>query len=155
RLLPVATIIRPPLLPLLLALLLQEAEPVPPVLVGDAQIAYPDGASGDARVELELDVSDRGEVTSVKVTRSGGAAFDEAALAKAKRFRFLPGTYEGKAVPFKIAYAHTFRAPPRVPQAPPTAKPPPRGTLAGRVLERGTRNPLAFAHVAAGALRAE
>ncbi|HJZ85457.1 MAG TPA: TonB-dependent receptor [Polyangia bacterium] len=129
-------------------------QPVPPVLEGQPAISYPPGASGDATVVLELEVDERGRVTSARVLASGGAAFDQAALAAAREFRFQPGRYQGQPVPFRVTYTHHFRAPVAPAPVPPgaSAQQPPGGATAllrGRLLERGTRAPIPFALVRA------
>ena len=130
--------------------LLQQA--TPPALIGKPEIPYPAGASGDASVTLELDVDKQGHVTGVRVLRSGGAPFDDAAMQAAREFRFEPGRYQGEPVPFQVTYTHHFRAAKPVVEAP---RPPPRGKLRGRILERGTRAPIAFAQMSCGTGRAE
>src|SRR5262249_38668277 len=108
---------------------------------------------GDADVALSLDVDATGRVTAVAVLRSGGEAFDEAAVRAAREFHFEPGRYQGEAVPFKVTYTHHFRAAHPAEQPRPPA--PWRATVRGRILERGTRAPLVFAQMSCGSVRTE
>src|SRR5262245_23385914 len=63
--------------------------------VADPGVAYPRAALGDGHrdrveVELVLTIDSGGAVTDATVARSAGEAFDEAALAAARRLRFEP-----------------------------------------------------------------
>ena len=105
--------------------------------------------SPEVAVVLAIDVSATGTVEDVRVEQGAGEPFDSAALAAARRFEFTPGRLaSGEAVPVTI----TFRLRITAPAAPPpeAAPPPPRPVrISGRLLERGTRKPLANAAVAA------
>ena len=90
----------------------------------------------EVTVVLSLDVAADGRVEKASVESGSGEPFDSAALAAARGFSFEPGRLAtGEAVPVTV----TFRM--RI-QAPPPAAPQPF-RLAGRLLERGTREPLA------------
>lgn len=67
------------------------------------------------QVGLSLSVDVHGRVSKVAVTRSGGAAFDEAATLAAARFVFRPALRRGTPVRARLAYTMTFK---------PSARPP-------------------------------
>ena len=108
---------------------------------------YPEEARASAlegRVLLEVDISATGEVLRAAVTGPAGHGFDEAALEAVRQFRFTPAELDGKAAAVRISYAYDFVLAPvakQVAQEGPV-------NLAGTVLERGTRRPLAGAEVA-------
>ncbi len=90
-----------------------EAAPalVPPTLVESVEPAYPESkrASGEAAsviLSLELDVE--GHVTKASVLESGGAEFDESALAAAKGLVFSPATKDKVPVASRIAFRFDF-----------------------------------------------
>jgi TonB family protein len=110
-----------------------------PVPVTRVEAAYPADARAAGRsgtVALELAVDATGRVTDVKVTRSAGFGFDEAAVAAARQLTFRPATHEGQPVAATVAFEQRFTFEPRVtaetraappataPTAPPTAAPP-------------------------------
>ena len=74
--------------------------------------------------------------------------FDDAVLAAAQAFRFEPARYGGNPVPVEITFTHTFLPPPPPPPPPPTDTRP-RADLgaARRLVELGTRAPVAGATV--------
>ena len=127
-----------------------QAEPIlatPPVLEQivpaelPADTTYP---SPLVEVLLSIDVGADGAVEAVRVVNGPGAPFDGAAEAAARRFHFAPGRLTtGEAVPVTVDFAYRITAPP--PPAPPRPAP---VRLVGRLLERGTRKPLADAPVA-------
>ncbi|HVP67050.1 MAG TPA: TonB-dependent receptor [Anaeromyxobacteraceae bacterium] len=93
-------------------------------------------------VVLSLDVGADGRVEKASVESGAGEPFDSAALAAARRFEFEPGRLStGEAVPVAITFRMRIQAPP-----PPAPKP---FELDGRLLERGTREPLAGVEVLA------
>lgn len=97
-------------------------------------------ARGTVDVILTIDLDDTGKVQKVTVARSGGDAFDAAALAAAQQFIFSPGEAGGQKVPVRITYDYRFVAPPPPPPPPTTSVTVP---LEGRVLRAGDRQPLA------------
>ncbi len=134
------------------------AEPVlatPPVLRELIPADLPPGTAFPApsvEVLLGIDVDAAGAVEAVRVEQGAGEPFDGAALAAARRFRFEPGRLTtGEPVPVTITFKLTISAPP--PPAPAEAPPPPPAPVrfAGRLVERGTRRPLAGVAVAARA----
>lgn len=103
---------------------------------------------GEAAVTLSIDVDETGKVSNVEVAKSGGEAFDAAALAAARQFVFEPGEAGGQPVPVRITYLYKFvLKPPPPPPAPPAetaaakaAGPTvPTVPLGGRVLRKGDR----------------
>lgn len=49
-------------------------------------------------IELSVIISQRGEAQDIRVVKSLGKAFDEAAIAALRKTRFNPGTYKGQVV---------------------------------------------------------
>jgi TonB family protein len=83
----------------------------PPRLIAFVEAPYPEAERPDAKpvtVVLELSIDAAGTVQSVKVSASGGAAFDAAAAAAARQFRFEPAEVDGKASPIRILYKYEF-----------------------------------------------
>ena len=73
-------------------------------------VDYPDAGQGDATVELELTLDDRGTVTAVKVV-SGAEPFASTARAAARTWRFSPAKKDGQAVSAIIPFQVRFKAP--------------------------------------------
>ncbi len=105
-----------------------------------------EGLSGE--VGLEFDVDEDGRVANVVVKTSAGHGFDEAATAAAKQFIFEPGTHEGAPVSVHISYSYRFTLK-EVPKPVVDRKVVQVGRLEGFTLLRGTREPIAGAHVIA------
>jgi TonB family protein len=122
-----------------------------PAVVAPAEPEYPAEARAQGlagAVTLELELSEQGEVTEALVTVPAGHGFDEAALAAARRLRFSPAEIDGRPAAVRIEYRFTFT--PGEPPAPAeAAREPAPANLRGRVLEMGTRLPLAAALVEA------
>lgn len=122
--------------------------PVTPDYPPDARAQ---GATG--QVTLEIEISDKGEVTDAVVTTPAGHGFDEAALAAARKLRFSPAEIDGKPAAVRIEYRFDFTLTPAEPApssasaATPAERP---ANLRGRVLEMGTRQPVVAALVQAG-----
>ncbi|MEL6178921.1 MAG: TonB family protein [Myxococcota bacterium] len=123
----------------------------PPKLQGEAAATYPERAleaRPEAVVVLEIDIDAQGHVEAVSVVESAtgeadGLGFEEAALEAARGWRFEPATADGEPVAVRITYTLRF-VPPSMEepsQEPPTVTEAPI-RLEGRVLERGTRDPL-------------
>jgi len=98
--------------------------------------------SPEVTVVLSLDIGANGKVEKAAVESGAGEPFDAAALAAARRFEFEPGRLStGEAVPVTVTFRMRIQAP-----APPAPAP---VMLIGRLLERGTRVPLADVPVVA------
>ena len=85
--------------------LVESVLPVAPPLAPDQKV----------EVVLALDVDEAGRVGRVAVEQSGGAPFDEAATAAARRFIFRPARTAGQPVPTQVLYRSHFVGPPRSP----------------------------------------
>ena len=122
----------------------------PPALLRLVPADVPPGTpfpAPEVTVVLSLDVSTTGRVEEVRIEEGAGSPFDEAAVAAARQFEFEPGRLAtGEAVPVTVTFRLRMAAPP--PPAPPAPAP---VRLEGRLLERGTRRPLAAVPVAARA----
>jgi TonB family protein len=118
-----------------------------PRLVRSAPPELPAGTvfpAPEVTVVLAIDVSATGAVEAVRLEEGVGEPFDSAAIAAAGRYAFEPARLTtGEAVPVTVHFRLRIEAP-----RPPVAAPPPV-RLAGRLLERGTRRPLAGVEVAA------
>jgi TonB family protein len=126
---------------------------VPPKLLALVPADVPPGTvfpAPEVPVVLSIDVSATGAVEAVRVDQGAGEPFDSAAVAAAQRFEFEPARLStGEAVPVTIAFRLTITAPPPAPPPPPPAAAAAPVVLSGRLLERGTRRPLANVPVAA------
>jgi TonB family protein len=91
--------------------LAQPADISPPAPLGDTSVAYPKGASGDARVIVELVVDAEGNVKSVRVIE-GEQPFAVAAARAARAWRFSPATSAGVAREARIRFEVLFSEPP-------------------------------------------
>jgi len=117
--------------------------PFPP----EAQAA---GASGS--VTLSIVIGEDGSVTAIRVLDPGPhPAFAPAAEAAVRQFRFRPAEIDGKPAPVEIEYRYEFVLKREAP-TPPAEAP---ILLSGRVIERGTRTPVAGAAVEADGVSAE
>lgn len=96
------------------------AEPVIEALLDGGQRQYIQRVSAEypgiylktghqGRVLLEVIVGRDGSVEESRVLRSDGNLFSESALAALKKFRYKPGTYQGKPVKFKIVEPFIFK----------------------------------------------
>ena len=89
----------------------------PPKLIRFVEADYPETEGEEQQevdVELEIIVGKGGLVTEVSVARSGGKAFDEAALAAARQFIFEPARKDWEPIAARIRYRYIFelKAPP-------------------------------------------
>lgn len=117
---------------------------VMPELTDFVEAAYPDtlhrrGIEGT--VLMTLLVSDSGTVDSVAVDRGLHPALDSAAVAAARQFVFTPAIAGGEAVPVLIQYEYRFslrEVASRIDEY---------VNFSGRLIESGTRKPLADAMV--------
>src|SRR3954463_13683723 len=119
----------------------------PPRLIAEVPPVYPAGASGTARVVLQVDVDEQGLPGNLAVVGAPQPGFDEAALAAAAQLRFEPARRGERPVAVRIQYAFNF-----VPPAPSgrAASQPVPVNLSGRTRERGTRKKLSGIEVTAG-----
>src|SRR5262245_35738396 len=78
-----------------------QAEIVPPVQLDTSAAPYPQGASGEATVVLELEVEKDGTVGRI-VVREGAPPFSDAARTAAERWRFTPATRNGLPIRARI-----------------------------------------------------
>jgi TonB family protein len=96
---------------------LPKSEIVAPARIDPAPVPYPDGATGDAEVVVELEIEKDGTVGSVQV-REGAAPFDQAVRSAAAGWRFAPATRNGLPIRARILAKVAFHPPP-----PPTPPP--------------------------------
>ncbi len=82
-----------------------------PRLKGPPIAEYPAGATGDARVVLELVVSDRGTVAEARAI-DGPEVFRRAAESAALEWRFEPARRDGQPIAAKIRFELRYAAPP-------------------------------------------
>jgi len=113
----------------------------PPRLVRFVEASPPEGG-GESSVVLFIDIGADGEVIDVSVAESGGGAFDAAAIAAARQFKFEPAEVEGVPTPIRIQYRYTFTETVELP--------PPTTTLSGTLRLR-SGEPVAGATVALSA----
>ncbi|MEP6651868.1 MAG: TonB-dependent receptor [Myxococcales bacterium] len=113
-----------------------EPAPTAPVAEGSTDIPYPDGASGDTEVLLELVVEPDGAVSRVIVIE-GGEPFAGVAREAASGWRFTPALRAGAPVRARIRARVAFHQ--ELPHdAPNAGAPPPIGT--GPVAAAATRS---------------
>jgi len=141
--------------------ILREEEPQPPpkapvltkapAVLSAAEAVYPPdllAARRAGEVKLVIDIDAEGRVPAATVTGSSGEpAFDEAARAAMLGYLFSPAELDGKAAPVQIEFVYRFVPPEIVAPSPEAPPPPPPVNLKGRVLQRGSRDPLAGATV--------
>ncbi|MDA3862407.1 MAG: TonB family protein [Deltaproteobacteria bacterium] len=73
---------------------------------------YPPKALEESRegvVFLHMTITKEGKVTDVKIVKSAGKDFDEAALKAVKQFVFKPATVNGNPVPAKVPLRYPFK----------------------------------------------
>jgi TonB family protein len=115
-----------------------------PELVEFVEAEYPadERAAGrEATVTIEITIDATGAVSDARVVGSAGAAFDEAALAAVRRFRFTPAEVDGAPSAIRIEYGYRFAPAEEVPRT---------AALAGTIRDRRTRAPLSAVTVRAG-----
>ncbi len=109
----------------------------PPQLENFVPTPFPETApieQTDAVVLLELLLGTDGAVIDARVLESGGALFDEPALAAARQFQFTPAEVNNVPAEIRIQYRYEFH---RDPPLPTTA------TLRGIIQDGDSRAPLA------------
>jgi TonB family protein len=97
-----------------------QAEIVPPKPLS-TPLAYPDGATEEATVVLELTLDARGVVTDARAI-SGDAPFLDAALAATSSWHFAPARRGGRPIAARIRYSVQF-TPPMTESPPPEPAP--------------------------------
>lgn len=108
------------------------------------------GASG--AVLFSIVIGEDGAVTSLSVLDPGPhPSFAPAAEAAVRQFRFRPAEIDGRPAAVEIEYRYDFVLKREAPAAPAEAP----ILLSGRVIERGTRTPVAGAAVEAGGVSVE
>jgi TonB family protein len=83
----------------------------PPHLVHFVEAQYPKDkhdAGITSQVLLSIEIGDDGKVGEVEVVKSGGADFDQVAVAAARQFVFTPAEANGEPVPVTITYRYDF-----------------------------------------------
>jgi len=124
---------------------LKEVEAVFPPEFADAGIG--------GTVVMEIDVGEDGRVLDARVLGSAGQAFDDAALAAVRSFEFSPAEVDGRPAAVRLQYSYTFLFRPQVVEAPVASDggaPAGLVNFRGRVVRRGTREPVAGAQVVVG-----
>jgi TonB family protein len=123
----------------------------PPQAIGSTDVAAPPGApaiTSAVAVTVKLRVDKTGAVESVTLVTPAQPPFDDAVVAAAKLFQFKPATFGGNPVKVDITFTHTFEPPPPAPPpTPPDQGPPRTSALRGKLVEMGTRAPVASATV--------
>ncbi|HUJ60657.1 MAG TPA: TonB family protein [Kofleriaceae bacterium] len=123
----------------------------PPRPIGSTDVAAPPGApaiTAPVAVTVKLLVDETGAVQNVELVTPPQPPFDDAVIAAAKAFTFQPATFGGKPVKVSITFTHTFVPPPPPPPAPTAEQGPARtAVLRGRLIELGTRAPVASATI--------
>lgn len=122
-----------------------------PELLHFVEAAYPPEAlarNEAAQVAFLIDIDETGKVMQAEVTRSAGPEFDAAAREAVLGLLFSPAEVDGKPAPVRIEYVYHF-----VPRPPPPPEPAAVAAaekpvnFQGRVLQRGTRDPIPNATV--------
>lgn len=97
-------------------------------------------AAIDAKaVVLTVTIGERGDVEDARVSTSGGAAFDVAAIAAVRQFLFDPAEVDGKPSRIKILYKYEFTL---------RAEPKTTATFEGTVRDRANGKPLSGVTIA-------
>ena len=126
-----------------------------PPVAHDASVPYPASAPPHTEpivVTAKLTVDATGKVTHAEIVGEPHAVFDNAVLDAVRAFQFDPATYDGKPVAVEITFTHTFVPPPPTATAPAADDgPPATAVLRGKIVELGTRGPVATATVTAAA----
>lgn len=130
-----------------------------PELQHFAEAVYPAeelAAHRGAEVSMEVDIDETGAVMAVQSNSVtlippattpdpvSEARFSHAAVEAAAQFRFSPAEIDGKPAAVRITYRYNFTIREETPAAPAEAP----VVVEGRLLERGTRRPIAGASVA-------
>ncbi|MBK7865421.1 MAG: TonB family protein [Archangiaceae bacterium] len=124
-----------------------------PELLHAVEAAYPPSeadAGTEGTVVMEIDLGPEGTVTDARVIQSAGAAFDDAALAAVKQYTFSPAEVDGRPAAVRLQYSYRFFMRRETVAAPLTPDAGPVTNFSGRLIERGTRVPLAGALISVG-----
>jgi TonB family protein len=124
----------------------------PPLPLVPTKVPYPADAPPHDEpivVHIKISVGADGTVHKVDLLSHSLPVFDDAVVKAAQGFTFQPARYGGQPVPVEITFTHTFQPPPPPPAPVTEAGPPLVSALRGRLLEMGTRLPVAGATVAA------
>src|SRR5262249_22985474 len=87
-----------------------KAEIVAPAQLDATPTPYPEGATGEAVVVLELEIEKDGTVGRI-VVREGAPPFGDAARAAAERWRFTPATRNGLPIRARVLAKVHFQPP--------------------------------------------
>ena len=126
----------------------------PPELIKASPALWPEDAGVvPGEVELALTIDTEGLVSDVQVISSrltgGGSspseAFTQSAVAAARELQFEPATQNGQPVAVVISYRYRFEL--TAPADVADAGAPTTATLTGRILTKGTRDPIALAQL--------
>lgn len=127
----------------------------PPVILEQVEATFPaemaDAGTAGA-VTMEVDIGADGKVLDVRVVKSAGAAFDEAAVTAVRQFEFSPAEIDNAPAAVRIQYTYEFVYRPQAVALEVDAGTPRADVVnfTGVLLQRGTRNPLQGATVAVG-----
>jgi TonB family protein len=83
----------------------------PPQLLEFVEAEFPESErdhTEGASVTLQIAIAASGEVVGAAVIESASEAFDAAALAAVREFRFAPATRNGQPIPVRIEYVYDF-----------------------------------------------
>jgi TonB family protein len=124
----------------------------PPQPLVPTTVPYPADAPAHDEpivVRIKISVAADGTVHKVELLSHSLPIFDDAVVKAAQGFTFQPARYGGQPVPVEITFTHTFQPPPPPPALTVAAGPALTSALRGRLVEMGTRLPVAGATVAA------
>ena len=99
------------------------AELLPPHLVHAPELPYPEGATGDAVVVLEILIDEKGDVVEVTV-EEGDEPFASRAKDGVRAFKFEPAKKDGAPIRARIRYKLSFTPPVVIETPPPPIAPP-------------------------------
>lgn len=119
---------------------------VPPELKQDSPLLLPVDVlpREPSTVELQLTIDEQGVVTAVEVVLSPNADIATFAEEAARKLVFSPATVDGKPVPVVLPFRYVLTPAPIA-----DAGDAPGSLLVGRVMTKGTRDPIAAATVSA------
>ena len=89
---------------------------VPPQPITRIDAVYPPNEHREVDVAVIVVVSAEGKVVDAEISESAGQAFDDAALAAARKWTFKPAMYDEKPVRAKIRLGFHFDAPTALPK---------------------------------------